>query len=346
MKKSAALALLAGASAIAHAQSNVTLFGIVDAGVRYTKNGDEKVTSVSSNGASTSRLGFRGVEDLGGGLKAGFWLESGFTPDTGTQSDASRFWNRRSTVSLFAPFGELRLGRDTTPTYTGYADYDAFGDNGVAAIGKLISKLGTNVDTNVRADNLVSYFLPGGLSGVYGQLTVAPGEGVDGKKFYGGRIGYSAGPLDASGSYGETTVTPLPGGSDKYKLGTLGASYDFGVVKLTGTISQAKYSGQKQVVFNLGALVPVGPGNVRVSYVDANASGQTGSGASIDDNDAHQFAIGYVYDLSKRTSLYTTVAKVDNKGAAAFVVDGNPALPKPNDGRDSTGIEFGIRHRF
>lgn len=347
MKKTAALAVLAGVSALAHAQSNVTLFGVVDVAARYTKNGDEKVKSLASNGAQTSRLGIRGVEDLGDGLKAGFWLETGLNPDTGTTSDGSRFWNRRSTASLMGGFGEVRLGRDLTPVFTGYADYDVFGTNGVGAADKFVSKLGTNVDTNVRADNMVSYFLPSGIGGVYGQVSVAAGEGTAGKKFAAGRIGYAAGALDVSGSYGQTDVSPLAGtGEDKYKIGSLAASYDFKVVKLMGYVTRAKYADEKLTIANIGAQVPVGPGAVRVSYINANASGHTPTGASIEDNDASQVAVGYLYDLSKRTSLYSTVSRINNKNAAAYVVDGNPALPNPNTGKDSTGFEVGIRHRF
>jgi predicted porin len=350
MKKTAALALLAGVSAVASAQSssNVTLFGVMDVGVRYVKNGDQKVKSVSSNGVQTSRLGFRGVEDLGGGLKAGFWLETGLNPDNGTTSDSARLWNRRSTVSLSGSFGELRLGRDTTPTFNGYADYDAFGTNGVGAADKFVNKLGTGVDTNVRADNLVSYFTPNNIGGFYGQFSAAAPEGTPGKKYFGGRVGFAAGALDVSGSYGQTTVSPLPGtGEDKYKFGSIGAAYDFKVAKLTGYLSQAKYADQKVRIANVGVLVPVGPaGTVRASFVDANASGHTPTGASIDNNDARQWAVGYLHDLSKRTTLYGTYARVNNKNAAAYVVDGNPALPSPNTGKDSQGLEFGIRHRF
>lgn len=347
MKRISALAVLAGVSALAHAQSNVTLFGVVDVAARYTKNGDDKLKSLASNGAQTSRLGVRGVEDLGGGLKAGFWLESGLNPDSGKQSDDKRFWNRRSTVSLSGNFGEVRLGRDTTPTFSGYADYDMFGTNGVGDASKFVNKLGTDVDTNVRADNLASYFLPGGIGGVYGQVSVAAGEGVAGKKYYGGRIGYAAGPLDVSGSYGQTTVSPLAGSSeDKYKLGSIAASYDFKVVKLSGYVSQAKYADEKITIANIGASVPVGPGAVRVSYINANASGSTPAGASIEDNDGTQVAVGYVYDLSRRTAVYSTVARINNKNAASYVVDSNPALPSPNAGKDSTGFEVGIRHRF
>jgi predicted porin len=341
MKQFAALALLAAISASASAQSQVTLFGIVDVGARYVKNGDNHVKSLSSNGINTSRLGFRGVEDLGDGLKASFWLETGLNPDTGTTSDSGRLWNRRSTVSLSGKFGEVRLGRDFTPTYTAISDYDTFGDNGVAAFGKFAPKFGTAVDTNTRADNEASYFLPTGIGGVYGQVSLAAGEGTTGKKYAGGRVGYAAGPLDVSASYGQTTVAPNAAGEDKFKVASVGGSYDFGVAKALGSVAQFKYGDFKLVLAQIGALVPVGQGWVRVGYTNANASG-----LGIDANDASQFAVGYIYDLSKRTALYSTVARVNNKGAAAFVVDANPALPVPNPGKDSTGVEVGIRHRF
>ena len=347
MKHIAALALLAAASASASAQSSVTLFGIADVGVRNVKNGDNSVKSLSSNGVNTSRLGFRGTEDLGGGLKAGFWLETGLNPDTGSQSDGTRFWNRRSTVSLAGTFGEVRLGRDTTPTFTGYADFDAFGTNGVGAADKFANALGTTADTLVRADNLVSYFAPANIGGFYGQATVGAGEGVSGKKYFGGRAGYRAGPMDVSVAVGQTTVTPLVAGDDKFKVYDFAGSYDFGVAKLTGYYSQIKYANAKLGIANIGVLVPLGQGTLRASYINANAKGTNAAGASIDANDANQLAIGYVYDLSKRTALYGTLARVNNKGAASFAVASVPALPSPNSsGKDSTGYEFGLRHSF
>ena len=177
MKKFATLAVLAAASAGAYAQSSVTLFGIVDEAARYVKNGDLKVKSLASGGINTSRLGVRGVEDLGDGLKAGFWLETGLNADSGTTSDSTRFWNRRSTVSLMGNFGEVRLGRDFTPTYLGYSDYDVFGDNGVAASGKFDAPLGVLRDGSTtlgtgqgtRADNQITYLTPGNLGGFYGR---------------------------------------------------------------------------------------------------------------------------------------------------------------------------------
>ncbi|MEP7298374.1 MAG: porin, partial [Burkholderiales bacterium] len=330
-------------SATAAAQSNVTLFGILDANARYVKNGDLKLKSLGSNGANTSRIGLRGTEDLGDGLKAGFWLEAGLNPDTGTQSDGTRFWNRRSTVSLLGNFGEVRLGRDYTPTYLGYSDYDVFGDNGLAASGKFDSSLGTTRDTGTRADNLISYFTPSNLGGFYGRATVGAGEGVSGKKYVGGRAGYAAGPLDVSASYGQTTVTPISNGDEKFKTADIGASYDFGVVKASGYYTQSKTGALKLAVYNLGASVPIGPGVLRASYIHANATGTTAAGVDTNPNDANQFALGYLYNLSKRTAVYTTVATVKNKGAATFAVASAPTLLA---GEKSTGVEFGLRHSF
>jgi len=344
MKKIATLALAAAAAVSAHAQSTsaVTLFGIVDANVRQVKNGDNSVKSLSNNGLNSSRLGVRGTEDLGGGLRAGFWLEHGFTVDTGTQSDTTRFWNRRATVSLMGGFGELRLGRDYTPSYSGYSDFDVFGDNGVAAAGKFAEKLGSNADTLTRADNMVSYFAPSLLGGFYGQASVAAGEGTAGKKYVGGRVGYAAGPLNVSVAAGRTDVTPVAG-DDQHDVIDAGASYDFGFVKLSGYYSEDKLASMKLATYNLGVSVPLGAGVLRGSYINANASGTNATGASIAANDASQFALGYIYNLSKRTALYTTVARVTNKGAAAYTVATPPAAVA---GQDSTGYELGIRHAF
>lgn len=345
MKKFAALALLATAAAAANAQSSVTMFGVVDLGVRHVKNGDNSLSSLNSGGVNNSRLGVRGIEDLGGGLSAGFWLEHGFNADTGAQADASRFWGRRATVSLMGGFGELRLGRDYTPTYGSFADFDVFGDTGLAAAGKFNSVLGSGADTATRADNQATYFLPK-MGGVYGQVSVAAGEGTAGKKYAGGRLGYAAGPLNVSLAYGNTDVAPV-GGADKFKTFDLGASYNFGVVKVSGYYQQNKFANLKLVNYNIGATVPVGTtGEVRASFINANASGTNALGANVGNNDAKQFALGYVHWLSKRTSLYGTVARINNDAGAAYLVGSSPALASPNTGKDSTGYEFGLRHAF
>ena len=325
MKKSlVALAALAVAG-MASAQSSVTLFGVVDAAVSgysnksndtrnatllnpgYVNRGSATVskTALSNSGYNASRLGFRGTEDLGGGLAASFWLEGALSNDDGTPGGQS--WQRRSTVSLSGAFGEFRLGRDYTPTYWNDTVFDPFGANGVGtnlivtAGGKgspagFANGFGVN-NNNVRASNSIGYFLPPNLGGFYGQFMYAfhekakydPGtttpDVADSQRtgrYVGGRVGYANGPLDVAFAYGESTI------GDDFYVGTttklanwdLGASYDFGVVKLFGEYSDSKAKtdwenaaardpfsrnpGMKGWL--LGATVPVGPGMIRASY--------------------------------------------------------------------------------
>lgn len=334
MKKSLiALAALGAFAGAASAQSSVTLFGLVDVGARYVKNGDNSQKSLSTDGRYSSRLGFRGVEDLGSGLKAGFHLESALSADSGT-ANASRFWHRRATVSLMGGFGELRLGRDLTPTFTGYLDFDTFNTNGVADVNQM-PRVATGVDTKVRSDNAVSYLTPNSLGGFYGQLTVAPGEGVNGKKYLAGRAGFANGPLNVSLSYGQTEYTA---GGDKFKVGTLGASYDLKVVKLMGFVQQNKdAAGVKQNVAHAGVHVPVGAaGKFRVGVTRADLKDSS--------NDGTLVGVGYTHALSKRTELYTTYAQIKNSGTATFRVAGDgPAI---TGGAKSRGFEFGVAHSF
>ena len=340
MKKLATVTVMAAAAASASAQSSLTLFGVIDVGARYTDNADDSVKSLSTGGLNSNRLGFRGVEDLGDGFKANFWLEAGIRPDTGSSADTSRFWDRRATVGLSWGFGEGRLGRDKVPTNTAVEEFDAFTDNGVAAIGHFFDKLGTNVDTQKRADNMIGYFLPSGLGGLYGNASVAAGEATNGKKFVGGRIGYEAGPFDVSLAYSETAVSPLSGfgGDDKYKVLVVGGKWDFGLATILGEYIEDKYSSRKAVIYNVGVIVPFGANQIRAGYAAVN-----GKGPGFDASDAKQFALGFVHKLSKRTALYATAATIDNDGGAKYVVDSSPPLPA---GGRSTGYEAGIRHSF
>jgi len=354
-----ALAALASLGSTAWAQSSsssfgVNLFGVVDVGLRAVKNGSAgTLKSESSDGLSSSRLGFRGVEDLGDGLKAIFWLEAGLSADTGT-ANASKFWNRRSTVALSDPrFGEIRLGRDYTPLFTAYGVYDPFGTNGLGSIvgagtaggASIISALGSGSQTLTRADNQVSYFLPGNLGGVYGQLAAAASEGVIGGRYEGGRLGWAGSGIDVSVGYEQTRVAL----DDRFKQMHIGAAYDFGVAKLSGQFLQSKYDSiaggdRKQRVFQLGATVPVGNGVIRADYIHGDMSGgAVGSGYG-DADDANQVTLGYYYNFSKRTAIYADVSQIRNKGASRLIVAAGNAGMKA--GENSTGYDFGLRHSF
>jgi predicted porin len=346
------LTTLAAASGGAFAQSSVNMFGVLDMDARAVKNGSAGTQKqLGTDGLSSSRLGLRGIEDLGDGFKASFWLEATLAPDSGT-TNASRFFNRRSTVSLSDPrWGEVRLGRDYTPLFTAYAVYDPFGTNGLAEIVNntagigIVSALGSGSQTLTRSDNMVSYFLPGNLGGFYGQLATAPSEGVAGGKFYSGRGGWSNGTFDVSAGYAETTVKL----DDKFKQTQIGAFYDFKIVKVSGqylyeTYDSAAGGDRKQKVFQIGLAAPLGDGILRADYINGNMSGgKSGSGFGNDD-DAYQMAIGYQYNLSKRTAIYTTFATLKNKGASKLIVaQGNNGM---KSGETSTGYDIGLRHSF
>ncbi len=333
MKKSLlALAVLGTFAGVASAQSSsVTLFGIVDLSARSVKNGSTTQKQLAQDGYNSSRLGFRGVEDLGGGMSAGFWIEGAINPDIGTSGGQS--WQRRSTVSLMGGWGELRLGRDYTPSFWNTTIFDPFGTNGVGAFTNISNNvLGTGATTYVRANNSVGYFLPGNLGGLYGQVQTSAGEGINANKQTSARIGYAAGPINVAASFGKTDTTPT-----EYKHNNIAGSYNMGFMTLMLQYDMSDAGPREQKTWLLGAVVPMGQGELHASYVKGDQNG-----AGTDANDATQFAIGYVYNLSKRTAMYGTYSQLKNDGAAAFVVGGVGSAA----GTKSTGYEVGLRHAF
>ena len=376
MKKSLlALAALTAFAGVASAQSSVTLFGVVDLAARQVKNGASgSLKTLSGDGNAASRLGFRGVEDIGGGMRAGFWLESGLGADTGGVGvPGGAFFNRRATVSLLGGFGELRLGRDYTPTFWNHTVFDPFGTQGVGSANNLIGQstaasggnttspmgvlqggvVGPAGDprtlTFVRTDNSIGYFLPA-MGGLYGQVMVAAGENRPGTKYTGGRLGYAAGPINAAVSYGRTYLL-----LKEMTHANIGGSFNAGFATFSGVYSKFKIENGEPVVggrdqknWFAGVVVPLGAGSLKFSYGKVDGKITTTAGS----RSATQIAGGYVYDLSKRTSLYTAYSRVKNDGTSGatpglrFVAAGNGAAPGANVGFTSTGYEFGVRHSF
>jgi predicted porin len=330
----AALAGLAALGGGAAAQSSVTIFGVVDLAARVVSNDDRQV-QLASGGDRASRIGFRGTDDLGGGLSAGFWLEAPLDPDT---ANLDFNFSRRSTVSLTSrTLGELRLGRDRVPSYFEWAEFDPFGDSGLGASTRLgvasaILPTDAGLTTQQRADNLVGYFTPGGLGGFFAQLGVTAGEGQLGDKYYGGRIGYREGPIAASASWGKTQVT----GTEDAVTWAIGGDWDFKVIRLAGFYSSFEIGGGSQENWQIGASAPFGSWLLRGAI-----SGMSGGG-SISNHEALHYALGVVYSLSKRTALYTTCASIDNTNTS-FTVASGPPLTR---GNRSSGLDFGVRHSF
>ncbi|GKT23633.1 porin [Acidovorax sp. SUPP3334] len=344
MKKSLiALAVLA-ASGAAMAQSSVTMFGIVDAGVGRV-SADNSVTGVYNSGNATSRLGFRGVEDLGGGLKAGFWLEGAIQNDTGTGAGGGATgpgfeFKRRSTLSLMGNFGEVRLGREMTAGYEKPSSYDPFGQVGVANF------LGFGIAGQpFRIGNGVSYRTPGNLGGFFGTVHYAFGETPSNAaydkagNYLGLAGGYENGPLSVTLAADKLRGATAPQDVTTYSIA---GSYDLGVVKPIFIYHQEKNNAAvqtKYATYLIGLTAPVGPGTVKASFANLDLKN---SGA-----DSRVLALGYVYDLSKRTAVYGTIAHMQNKGGATRVLASNgltgaTALP----GENVNGYQVGIRHSF
>jgi len=343
MKKSlVALAVLA-ASGAAMAQSSVTLFGIVDAAYGVGKGSISNKTQLKNSGYNSSRLGFRGVEDLGGGLKAGFHIEAGVNNDDGTGSASSALnqaqtaanvgtqgltFNRRSVVTLSGSMGELILGRDYTPQFWSETVYDAFGTNGV---GTSISafKGGT---TGVRSSNGIGWKSPsvGGVA-LWAQSYMGENASTAAKVGNGNgfRITFDQGKFSAA--YADSSLTTGAGTTNK--TSNLGASYDLGVAKLMAQSNTTKLTGAADIKGrNIGAHVPMAGGTFRVSQAQTDQAGKI----------AKQTSVGFVNPLSKRTDLYATYARVANSGGSAVALNGASTAANAS----STGYEFGVKHSF
>ena len=430
MRKSLITFSALAVSAAASAQSSLTLFGVADSAVsHYSVKSSfynntlglpsasalalptvtRSQTALSSGANSSSRIGFRGNEDLGGGLAAGFWLESGITQDSGATALAS--FSRRSTVSLSGGFGELRLGRDYVPTYWNESVFDPMGAVGVGE--NLIKSISGNIatargpgsaiaanDNAIRASNSIGYFLPRNLGGFYGQVMYALPENVKYSylsdspsqrgRYSGGRFGYTSGPIDVAVAYGKSTAadtlviseTGVVAGtrlSEQLRTINLGASYDFGFLKLMGELSQVKdkaetttapLSASRRTFTDndeykgamIGMTVPVGAGVLKASYARVKFKNDQSSAApalqALDrDASVNKLALGYVHNLSKRTALYATVARArikngQNNPAIMAVGLGGPAFASTGGGvaglapRSATGYDFGLRHTF
>ena len=348
MKKSLlALAALTAFAGAASAQSSVTLFGVIDVSARYVEYGSWEQYQLATDGNASSRLGFRGVEDLGGGLKAGFWLEGSVAADNGQA--AGQTWQRRSTVSLMGGFGEIRLGRDYTPTFWNWTVFDPFGTVGVGQSTNLALEVaglapGGSYATLVRADNTIGYHLPA-MGGFYGQIMQSAGENVNGNKYTGFRLGYSAGPINVAGAWGTTEVTPSIDGDNWNIAGSWTTSFG----KFAAFYGMIEVNTLEQENWFLAYTLPVGAFTLKASYGEVDRSG-VGAGlvGTVAQGDASQIALGFTYDLSKRTALYGTYSQIENNGTRfrTTSIVNNGTAPYATVGQDAMGYEFGVRHSF
>lgn len=346
MKKQLVLLSALGLAGAACAQSSVTLFGIVDAAIAHGSGSIADRTQVTRNGQSANRLGFRGVEDLGGGLSAHFWLEAGVNVDDGsgqatsTNNQASGSagqgaltFNRRATVGIAGPWGEFRAGRDLVPQYFAFVLGDPFGNLGVGSAVNYTANI--NGATSTRASNSLAYFSPN-FAGFRANLMHYRGENAsnsvtsDDGTGTGIRVAYARGPFSAGLGYGRT----------EYAAGdvvqrNIDAQWNFGVAKVIGDVNRDKAGAITAKGASVGVIVPVGVGEVKAGYSfhKTDAAG---------DPEAKKLAIGYVHHLSKRTAVYATYARVRNSGGSTVSLNG--ATTAANE--SSSGFDLGLRHSF
>jgi len=340
MKKSLlALAVLGAFAGAASAQSSVTIYGSLDLAI--TKGNGGTAANVGGNSTSKawiqkqsngSRLGFRGNEDLGGGLSAQFQIEHRFTPDDGSVSSTAPFWAGRSYIQLSsATAGRIYLGRDYTPAFWVQLKSDPFGNDGVGQFGVPISWAGFNTPSAVvtgasaRSSNTVGYKSPN-LSGLTAQVAVGLGEGAVGRDT-GFNVEYAAGPIYAGMGYEKITGAGLaPGANNGNSLINLAFSYDLGMVKPMLYYARAKLNaGTATPLTNkyiqIAASAPIGGGTLKVGYGRLDPQGAS--------NTISKIGFGYDYPLSKRTGVYADVG-----------------LGRQDTMSNNTAYALGLKHTF
>jgi predicted porin len=338
MKKSLlALAVLGAFAGTASAQSSVTIYGLLDLAI--TKGNGGTAPNVGANGtskawiqkqSSSSRLGFRGNEDLGGGLSAQFQIEHRFTPDDGAA--ANPFWAGRSYVQLsHNDFGRVYLGREYTPAFWVQLKLDPFGNDGVGQFGTAFSWAGFNTPSNViaapggsaRTSNTFGYKTPtwGGLTA---NVAVGLGEATQ-PRDTGFNVEYAAGPLYAGLAYERLNGGPAQAAdrTDGNSLFNVGATYDLGFVKPGFYYARAKLAGGSitNKTWEITASANLGPGRLKAGYGRLNPQGAN--------NNITKLGLGYDYPLSKRTNVYADVGfgKQDNQS-------------------NNRAFAFGLKHTF
>lgn len=332
------LALAAGSAA---AQSNVTLYGVADLGLVAEHGGpDGGVAKLTSGIANGSRLGIRGSEDLGGGMRALFVLEGGVLLDTGASGQGGLLFGRQAHAGLAGPAGTIRLGRQCTVIDTTLGAIDPFY---LGFAGRISNVLAAGYVS--RVDNMVLYSSPsaGGFSAeaAYGAGEVAGAASA--RRHAGGALGYTGAALTVRLAHQDTnTLSNTPGAAPvggNARNTVLGAVYATRFVKLhvAYAASRSRVAAVTSVDSRdamLGFTLPFGPHSVIASWVhrdDRRAA----------NGDATQLALGYTHALSRRTSLYAAFGHIDNRNAA-FYTSGNATEP----GSGNRAYNLGMRHLF
>ncbi|MFM0335485.1 porin [Paraburkholderia fungorum] len=336
------------------AQSNVTLYGVVDGGLIYTSKTLNTVTgqnggrtfAMNDSGITSSRFGLKGTEDLGGGLKVNFNLESGIDIANGGYSDSNgNFFGRQAWLALDGRFGTVTAGLQYSPFFIALIESDPrfftqFGSG-------LVNLIGSVGGTSAFTSNAVSYTSPG-IAGFVGEVLVALG-GAAGNfqagRQYSASLTYQGAALmvNASifdGNSGGTVQTPIPT-TVAFEGRTFGAAYNFGPVTARASFTNYKVAGSfNSNVFGAGLDSYVLP------VLDINGGVWVTSDRNHTANHSLMIALGTQYFLSKATSLYAQVGVVNNHGAMNTGLSVAPFSALHGVSGTTTGVGAGIEHMF
>lgn len=321
------------------AYGSVELYGRIDLSINAIKFTDGASRPTISS--DTSRYGIRGVEDLGDGKTAYFKLESGFNADTGTNANPNVYFNRETYVGLAdRNFGSLQLGSQWTPAIWLTARIDPFQRGQMGAQFTLLQGFGAR-GYAIQYQNAVQYISPK-IANFQGRVLYQLREGAAaanraaGVDYINGK--FSLGLVyDSTETTGASVALPSLANVRSNNIG-IGASYDFTAVKTFAYAQQNHVEGLPKVTgYMLGAAVPIGAGEFRLSYSNTNKLGAN----------ANLLAIGYNHFLSKRTQVYATAAKLKNQESAKFgIFPSSSEGTIPTAGQNVRGIQLGIRHAF
>ncbi len=348
MKKSLiALALAGTFVSSAQAQSAVTVYGIVDAGLVSEHGGiDGAKQKLTSGAQSGTRLGFKGTEDLGNNMKAIFVLETGIAADAGGFNQSNTAFARQSFLGLQSDLGTLTLGRQYTPYFLTLNAADPFASGLAGSSGNLMANSG------IRMNNAIKYASPVFAGGFSAELAYGFGETAgnsDSGRIISGSIGYAIAPLSIKLAHHNKRNAA---DTETSKNTMLAATWDFDIAKAYVAFAENEgaesspvpgvasfgfpiVNSSKSRDFLIGASVPFGNHTFLASYIRKD---DRSLGAN---NNASQFGIGYTYALSKRTNIYAAWASIDNKNLAAYTV-GNNSEPGSGD----KAFNLGVRHVF
>ena len=352
MKKLLLVGALASALPMfAPAQTNVTMFGVADAGVAFGSRGagSSNTLRVDSGVLSTSRWGVRGQEDLGGGLSAIFWAEAGWNVDDGTGAAGGGGLNfaRRSWVGLQGGFGQIYIGRDYTPGFWGLVGADVFG---YGLYGTNLSAFSGQIGANnpildSRQSNAIFWNSP-----LYGGLQIkamySAGEFDTDPKSRGNAAEiaflYNAGPVAASFWYHSINSTTNP--ILKSKRYGVSGGYNFGAVRVVGGYAASDPDGATNTgrLIQVGAGVKLGGGELMGTLYSMKQQVAAGT-----EPKSTTFGLAYVYPLSKRTDLYASLATVHNNSTGNYVLAWSGGATAPfAPGTNPRSLGVGIRHQF